>query len=336
LQAEDRRQIAYAIEMTATEDLADRIFNELSGGERQRVLIAMALAQSPELLLLDEPTAHLDVKHQIDVLELVARLNRETGLTVLASLHDLNLAARYFPRLILFQRGIVGDGPPSSVLTPELLERVYQVRVQVGILRGARHLSIIPPGNAERRQEDADVLPRVHVVAGGGTGDLVMRALVEATIPFTAGALNIGDSDATLAQQLAVDVIAEPPFAPIGEAARMATTAAMLQAGAVVLCPVPIGPGNVALLDAARAAQALGARIWLFEPALPVAGYLVPSEVEQKPGGEAIAQHITARDYTGGAGTALYRELCDEGAHVVTSLPALMEELQQENMGSNL
>ena len=136
---------------TSVAELADRSFNELSGGERQRVLVALALAQTPRLLLLDEPTAHLDIHHQIEVLELVARLNRETGLTVLASLHDLNLAARYFPRLILFQRGIVADGPPSTALDPALLGAVYAMPVQGGILRGARHLSVLPPTDALSR-----------------------------------------------------------------------------------------------------------------------------------------------------------------------------------------
>ncbi len=125
--------------------LANRIFNELSGGERQRVIVAMALAQQPKLLLLDEPTSHLDIKYQIDILELAQRLNRERGVTVIAAMHDLNLAARYFPRLLLFQRGVVADAGPAEVLEPHLLKRVYGIDVQVGILRGAQHLSVLPP-----------------------------------------------------------------------------------------------------------------------------------------------------------------------------------------------
>ncbi|MBF6592692.1 MAG: ABC transporter ATP-binding protein, partial [Ktedonobacterales bacterium] len=233
LESADRAAVDRALVETHTRDLANRVFNELSGGERQRVLVAMALAQTPRLLLLDEPTAHLDVRHQIDVLELVARLNRATGLTVLASLHDLNLAARYFPRLILFQRAIIADGPPSAVLAPDLLEQVYHVRVQVGILRGARHLSILPPG-ADTAAGESAPHPQAHVVAGGGTGDLVMRALVEAGIPFTAGALNVGDSDHALAEHLALAVISEPPFAPVSEQSQRATIEAMQAAGTVM------------------------------------------------------------------------------------------------------
>lgn len=310
---DDRDAVAKAIATTGTAEFADRVFNELSGGERQRVVVAMALAQSPQLLLLDEPTAHLDVRHQIEALELVARLNRERGLTVLASLHDLNLAARYFPRLILFQRGIVADGPPSAVLAPDLLERVYQVRVQVGILRGARYLSILPPGEDAGTTDDAPQA-QAHVVAGGGTGDLVMRALVEAAIPFTAGALNVGDSDYDLAAQLALTTIAEPPFAGVSATGQAATLAAMRAARQVILCPIPIGPGNVALLHTAGAALAQGTAIWLFEPTL--------SAIADH---DRFAAHIAERDYAGGAGKLAYQDLLAAGARITTSLPELLE-----------
>jgi iron complex transport system ATP-binding protein len=199
--------------------LAGRIFNELSGGERQRVMVAMALAQQPKLLLLDEPTAHLDIKYQVDMLELVQRLNRERGVTVIAAMHDLNLAARYFPRLLLFQRGVVADAGPAEVLEPRLLKRVYGVNVQVGILRGAQHLSVLPPGSEvgdDERQWEGE--PQVLVMAGGGSGELLMRALADASIPFIAGPLNIGDSDHTLALRLASEVITEQPYAPISPA----------------------------------------------------------------------------------------------------------------------
>lgn len=117
---------------TGTAHLADRVFNELSGGERQRVLIAMALAQQPRLLLLDEPMVHLDVSHQIEVLELVQGLNREEGITVVAVMHDLNLAAMYFDRVVLVNHGqIVASGVPSDVFSPELVQRVFRTTVRV-------------------------------------------------------------------------------------------------------------------------------------------------------------------------------------------------------------
>ncbi|GER85963.1 hypothetical protein KDW_01250 [Dictyobacter vulcani] len=143
-QEHDTTIIQDAMQAAGVSALSERIFNELSGGERQRVTVAMALAQQPGLLLLDEPTSHLDIKYQIELLELVQQLNHERGMTIIAAMHDLNLAARYFPRLLLFQRGIVADGSPAEILEPGLLSRVYGIQVQVGILRGAEHLSVLP------------------------------------------------------------------------------------------------------------------------------------------------------------------------------------------------
>jgi iron complex transport system ATP-binding protein len=98
--------------------LRNRYFNELSGGERQKVILAMALAQEPKLLLLDEPTAHLDISHQVEIMEVVKRLNRQQGITVIAAMHDLNLAALFFDRLVLLKEGaIFADGTPHEVLT---------------------------------------------------------------------------------------------------------------------------------------------------------------------------------------------------------------------------
>jgi iron complex transport system ATP-binding protein len=141
----DRDAVERALELTETRALADRYFDELSGGERQRVVIAMALAQVltdrqefenaaglGSILLLDEPTVHLDINHQIEVLELIHTLNRERGLTVLATMHDLNLASLYFDRLILLNDGrIVTEGTPREVLSKERVQSVFGAEVLV-------------------------------------------------------------------------------------------------------------------------------------------------------------------------------------------------------------
>lgn len=121
-----------SLALTDTEKLAERPVNELSGGERQRVMIAKALTQEPNILLLDEPTVHLDINHQIEIFGLIKRLNKENGLTVIAVSHDLNLAAEYCERLILLKEGqIFTSGRSHDVLTVANIRKVYQADVLI-------------------------------------------------------------------------------------------------------------------------------------------------------------------------------------------------------------
>lgn len=122
----DEAALTAALEDTSTLDLADRSIDELSGGQRQRVWIAMALAQGTGILLLDEPTTFLDLAHQIDVMELIAELNRKEGRTVVAVLHDLNQAFRYADHVIAMRDGaVVAQGTPREVAEPELIAEVF-------------------------------------------------------------------------------------------------------------------------------------------------------------------------------------------------------------------
>jgi iron complex transport system ATP-binding protein len=128
----DRDVVRRVLEETGTAELADRSMGELSGGERQRVALALALAQEPEVLLLDEATAHLDLKHQVALLDLVRRLNRTPGMTVLAAIHDPNLAPRWFDGVLLLHRGrIAASGSPAEVLEAERLAAVFEVPLHV-------------------------------------------------------------------------------------------------------------------------------------------------------------------------------------------------------------
>ncbi len=312
LGARDKNMVKDALQAAAIESLADRIFNHLSGGERQRVMIAMALAQEPRLLLLDEPTSHLDIKFQIETLELVQRLNWERGVTVIAAMHDLNLAARYFPRLLLFQRGIVADAAPAEVLEPGVLRRVYGVNVQVGILRGAEHISVLPPRSeyareaTEEQQNGSGQRPIVHVIAGGGSGELMMRALADAHVAFVAGALNIGDSDHTLALRLAEEVITEQPYAPISPAVLAQVRESLAAVKLLIICPMPIGSGNLVLLGEAVTAARRGL------PVLLLAG----------------TPYIAGRDYTG-EGQLLWDALLQAGARTVESVVEAMDVVKQ-------
>lgn len=131
---EDIVATRHAMELTDTTHLAGRSISELSGGERQRVIIARALSQGPKILLLDEPTAFLDIKHQQEILSLLKRLNSEHGLTIVSSMHDINLALLYCKRIVFLRDGgIFGEGLPAQVVTYANLKEVFGTEVYVGI-----------------------------------------------------------------------------------------------------------------------------------------------------------------------------------------------------------
>jgi iron complex transport system ATP-binding protein len=149
----DRHAVEQAMELTDTTSLADRVINELSGGERQRVIIAMALAQEPQILLLDEPTHLLDITRQAEILDLVTELNRDQGLTVVAAIHDLNLAGAYFHRLIILHQGrVLAEGAPEAVLRADIVEKAYGGPVEIVRSGNGRPPVVLP---ASRLRDDA-------------------------------------------------------------------------------------------------------------------------------------------------------------------------------------
>ncbi len=128
--SEDQAIVDWALRMTSLEAFENKLVMELSGGERQKVWLAMALAQRPRLLLLDEPTSYLDIYNQIEILELIKKLNQELGLSVIMVLHDLGQAAKYSHRLVVIDQGRkAAEGCPRKILTEELIRDVYQVEV---------------------------------------------------------------------------------------------------------------------------------------------------------------------------------------------------------------
>jgi iron complex transport system ATP-binding protein len=138
-----------ALTATGTEAFEGRAFSTLSGGEKQRVVIASALAQSPELLLLDEPTASLDIGHQIEVQTLLRRLNADDGVTMVLSTHDLNLAAALCRRLVLLKDGrVLASGPTGEVLTRDTVRELYHVDADVVWHARAGHLTVVPVGRS--------------------------------------------------------------------------------------------------------------------------------------------------------------------------------------------
>ncbi|MCX6995866.1 MAG: ABC transporter ATP-binding protein [Kiritimatiellaeota bacterium] len=257
--AADLRIVERALAYTDTLELRDRPYDELSGGEKQRAAIALALAQEPQLILLDEPTAHLDINHRLEILQLIERLNVERKLTVLLASHDLNLAAEFCGRLLLLDHGqIVADGTPAAVLREDRLREVYHCDLLVR--PDAAGTPAVVPDRKPRLIPPEQAL-RIHVICGGGSGAELLRHLRLAGHHVTCGVLNAGDSDARAAGALDAELALEQPFSPIGAAALDRARQLATRAAVVVLCDVPFGPGNLVNLALAEEALARGAQV---------------------------------------------------------------------------
>ncbi len=291
--AEDWARVRAAMAAASVQHLADRPLEELSGGERQRVVLAQALAQEAPVLLLDEPTSHLDIRHVVDVLGIVRGLAEREGAAVLAILHDLNVASMACDRLVVLDRGeVVAEGAPAAVLTGELLRGVYGVEAEVltDDATGRPAIRLGPP-----RATAPLTGRRAHVVGGAGRGAPLLRRLVEAGYDVSVGVLHASDTDQAVAERLNLVRVSVPPFSPIDAESAAACRRLMEGADLLVVCDAPFGPGNVENLRLALAAAAAGARVVL---------------LEQVP--------IAERDFTGGEATELWNAL-RRGATIASS-----------------
>lgn len=137
----DEEAVQKALALTQTEKFAEKSFRQLSGGEQQRVLIARAIAQEPEVLILDEPIAHLDLRFQYEVLRLCQKLQKEQGMTILSVLHEINLAAEFSDRLLLMNKGTaLAKGIPSDVVVPRLIKEAYGINIEIVQKNGKPYL----------------------------------------------------------------------------------------------------------------------------------------------------------------------------------------------------
>jgi iron complex transport system ATP-binding protein len=233
-----------AMVATSTYQLREREVATLSGGERQRVHVARGLAQETGALLLDEPTASLDIAHQLELMALLQRLAREEGKAVAAVLHDLELAARWCDRLVVVAAGqIVADGEPETVLTRELLADVFGVDAFVyrDQVTGDLRIWFERKPSAAPAAATAATATAVHVVAGHGRGAAVIRSLVQAGFRVSVGPLSEGDRDRDVCDALGVRYL---PVADAGEPERWAREEHERLArtsDVVVACDLPSG-----------------------------------------------------------------------------------------------
>ncbi len=259
LSRRDWAQVEEAMALLHVSALSDVPFARLSDGQRQRVMVARALCQEPELLILDEPTSYLDIRHKLELLELLRSLARSQNLAVVLSLHELDLAQRASDRVLCLREGRQERwGSPEAVFTDEYLCQLYQ----------------LPPGSYDPRLGSFQLrsrpgTPRVFVIGGGGLGIPVYRKLARLGIPFAAGVLQENDLDLPAAQSLASEVVTERSFEPVGAAALSRARTVLEGCSSLICCPERFGTmnrGNEALLEWARKRMAVeSAAVFLAE-----------------------------------------------------------------------
>jgi len=303
----DREVIATAMRLTGIAHLASRSAINLSGGERQRVIIARALAQEPEILLLDEPTANLDINYQVEFFELVRRLNRSSGVTIIAAIHDLNLAAQYFDCFILLSgKKIFSLGRPEEVLTADNIRAAYgaETVVQRNPLHGKLLITVIGKnGSAAEKQESSGI----HLVGGGEEAVPLLSALLDAGLRPSVGPLTREDSGHRFAAYHGLEVVTLPPFSPVYDSFHRQHLAMIKKARFVLIPSIPFGTGNLRNLEAVEEAVTVKQLI-LF--------------LEQTP--------VAERDYCEGKASLLCDRLIREGAQTFREMPDLLSFLREQ------
>ena len=258
LTAADRAAVQRAMALTDTGSLAAQRVDELSGGDLQRLTLAQALAQEPSVLLLDEPTSHLDLNHRLQVLDVVRSL-ADQGLAVLGVFHDLDIAARYSDRLaVVADGGLQESGAPRDVLTQETLRRVFGVAAVIGTDPVTGSVQVLPVVRAGEGSLEATG-PRVLVISGSGTGAALMRLLALDGYRLSAGALSVEDTDGAVARTLGASFPEMRPFGELTSADRLAVEGSARHADAVVVVASPFGAHNLdnlrAVLDAGASSK---------------------------------------------------------------------------------
>ena len=236
LRAEDRTIVENALAQVHAGELAELPFAQVSDGQRQRVLLARALCQQPDVILLDEPTSFLDIHHKLELLDILKNLVRQQRLAVVMSLHELDLAQRVSDTVVCVEKsGALRMGPPEQIFTEENIRALYGLTQEsYNPLFGCAEL---PPVQGE---------PQIFVIGGGGSGIPVYRRLQRMGVPFAAGILHRNDLDYPVARALAAELVEEAAYQPV-TAGTLARALAALERCGKAVCTLPaFGPLNEA------------------------------------------------------------------------------------------
>ena len=255
LSAEDHAIVCQSLETVGAAHLARRDYPSLSDGEKQKVLIARALAQKPSLIILDEPTSHLDIHHKIEVVRILNRLAASQGLTVVLALHDVDIAIKSCQFVLMVKDGqVVGQGRPEDVIGPDTIRQLYDIEgAGFDALLGSLEL-----GN--------DRPPEIFVAAGAGTGIPVYRLLSRMGFGLATGILHQNDVDASVARSMGLARVEEKSFEPVSPKNMVAARTLMEKTALMVDAGFPLGSGNQANLGLLRETAAAGKPVLCLRP----------------------------------------------------------------------
>ena len=230
----DRAIVTEALERVHALELAARDFSTLSDGQRQRILLARAICQEPELIILDEPTAYLDIRHKMELLDILREMSHEKGITVIMSLHEIDLATKISDNLVCVKGDtIAAFGPPEDILRADAINRLYDIQ------HGSYDLLF---GSVELGMPEGE--PEVFVVAGAGFGANCFRALQKRHTPFAVGILFENDADCRIARGLSRHVVAAPAFELPDSVLEEQAADLLRRCGAVINAGTPVGTLN--------------------------------------------------------------------------------------------
>ena len=298
---EDLKIAEKAMEYTNTTYLSDRSFMELSGGERQRVILAQALAQDTDILILDEPVSHLDLQHQVEIMNLIKKMCVDKKLTAITVLHDLNLASAYSDYIVMMKEGEVKrQGTPFETLNASNIKEIFDTDVYV---------SVSPVGNkpyiyARTRPYIEKKGIRVHIICGGGSGSEVIGRLNSEGFDLSSGVLTIGDLDWKVSRENDVHVAEEVPFVGISEEAYAKNKELAAAADVIVLTGLYFGKSNIRNIE-----------------------LLSENELKTKPVFILEDESFLDRDYTGGTALKLYERIKERDNAMLVESKGLSGEI---------
>lgn len=240
-----------AMELVHVTEIKDKDFTKISDGQRQRVMLARAICQEPQIIIMDEPTSYLDVKYKLEFLSVLQNLRSKKGLTVIMSLHELELAKKVSDRILCINGEYVERfGRPEEIFVPGYIEKLF------GIETGS-----FDEENCSMELEKATGEPEVFVIAGGGSGRDVYRSLQRQGIPFITGIIYENDLDYPVAKALAAQVIAAKSFEPVGDELLEAAKEKLSACKKVICCKNVFGSFEKANEELQKFAKAAGKQI---------------------------------------------------------------------------